>query len=279
MDKIKMKENSFTSVVLCEHKINTPEEAFEYHMHNEFEIFFFLQGEVNYIVENQIYDLQKGDVLLFNNTEFHQPTLRTKCVFDRYVVHFNPNVVQPLSTVKTHLLKPFLLRPQGMHNLIHLNETEQLTFIQMADKIERESQSEKEGEDVLSVLHLAELLIFLSRIETKTTNTGRLSQHVSQALQYIDKNLYEDISLKSISKALAIDYYYLDKIFKKEIGMTLYHFILLKRLNIARSLLLQGKSVHEACAQTGFKDYSNFIRIFKKYTGITPSAFAREKQG
>lgn len=47
----KKKRNSFTATVLCEHKTSTPPGDFRYHMHNEFEIFFFVQGDVSYIVE------------------------------------------------------------------------------------------------------------------------------------------------------------------------------------------------------------------------------------
>ena len=65
---------------------------------------------------------------------------------------------------------------------------------------------------------------------------------------------------------------------KKETGTTVYHYVLLKRLNLARVLLAQGCRVDETCAGAGFNDYSNFIRTFKKHTGMTPAAFARASQ-
>ena len=75
-----------------------------------------------------------------------------------------------------------------------------------------------------------------------------------------------------------MDRFYLEKTFKKETGTTVYHYVLLKRLNLARVLLAQGCRVDEACAGAGFNDYSNFIRTFKKHTGMTPAAFARANQ-
>ena len=51
--------------------------------------------------------------------------------------------------------------------------------------------------------------------------------------------------------------------------------LLLKRLNLARVLLAQGCRVDETCAGAGFNDYSNFIRTFKKHTGMTPAALGK----
>ena len=46
-----------------------------------------------------------------------------------------------------------------------------------------------------------------------------------------------------------------------------------KRLAYSRILLRQGKSVVDACAESGFSDYSNYIRLFKRRFGITPNKY------
>ena len=233
----KKKRNSFTATVLCEHKTSTPPGDFRYHMHNEFEIFFFVQGDVSYIVEQQVYTLLPGDILLFNNTEFHYPTFRSNAEFERIVLHFDPTVAQQFSTPRTPLLHRFLSRPQGEQNLVRL-----------------------------------------ARAPQAQPQAGRLSPYVRQALSYINAALPQPISLAEVGRALSVDRFYLEKTFKKETGTTVYHYVLLKRLNLARVLLAQGCRVDETCAGAGFNDYSNFIRTFKKHTGMTPAAFARASQ-
>lgn len=272
------KRNSFTATVLCEHKTSTPPGDFRYHMHNEFEVFFFLRGDVNYIVEQQVYALAPGDILLFNSTEFHYPTFRTDAEFERVVLHFDPTVAQQFSTPRTPLLHRFLSRPQGEQNLVRLASRERRRFHALALQIERESQSAQAGDDVLACAHLCELLVLLARAPQTQPQAGRLSPYVRQALAYIDATLPQPISLTEIGRTLSVDRFYLDKTFKKETGTTVYHYVLLKRLNLARVLLAQGSRVDEACAGAGFNDYSNFIRTFKKHTGVTPAAFARANQ-
>ena len=109
----KKKRNSFTATVLCEHKTSTPPGDFRYHMHNEFEIFFFVQGDVSYIVEQQVYTLLPGDILLFNNTEFHYPTFRSNAEFERIVLHFDPTVAQQFSSTAHAAAASFPLPPAG----------------------------------------------------------------------------------------------------------------------------------------------------------------------
>ena len=247
-------------------------------MHNEFEVFFFLRGEVNYIVEQRVYALKPGDILVFNSTEFHYPTFRANAEFERVVLHFDPAVAQQVSTPRTPLLRCFLSRPQGEKNLVQLPAKERERALALALQIEKKSQSAREGDDVLAAAHLAELLVLLLRAPQRVSRASRVSGYVQQALGYIGANLPQPISLADVAQALSVDRFYLDKTFKRETGTTVYNYILLKRLNLARVLLTQGCRVGEAAAGAGFNDYSNFIRTFKKYTGVTPAAFARAAQ-
>lgn len=270
------KENPFTATVVCEHKISTPPGNFQYHMHNEFEVCFFLGGDVNFIVERSVYALKPGDILLFNNTEFHHPTFRSRAEYVRMVLHFNPAFAQQFSTGRSRLLQRFLSRPQGEGNLLRLTPEEREPLFCLARKIEEESRSGRVGDDVLATAHLMELLVLLERSPRQgQQQSGALSPHVQRALDYITQRLPQPVSLAETARALCVDRFYLSKAFKRETGTTLYHYVLLKRLNLARVRLAQGSSVTEACVEAGFNDYSNFIRTFKKYTGTTPLGFSR----
>ena len=62
------------------------------------------------------------------------------------------------------------------------------------------------------------------------------------------------------------------KAFAKELGVSVHHYITDKRLLKAHLLLLSGASAGEACAASGFGEYSSFFRLYKKRYGKTPSA-------
>lgn len=59
--------------------------------------------------------------------------------------------------------------------------------------------------------------------------------------------------------------------FKEETGYTIHSYIVSKRLFLARSLLSQGAPVMKAASQSGFRDYTAFVRAYKKQFGAPPS--------
>ena len=261
--------------VLCEHLTGAPQEETRYQIHAEFEIFLFIRGDVHYIVEHSIYPLRPGDILIFNSTELHYPTFLSEAEYERISIHFNPALVQQLSTSRTQLLHRFLARPQGKNNLIRLSIFDLKRFHELAMKLTEETRSRQWGADILAKIHLAELLLLLENGQQEEQTHTALSPYVQQVLDYIDSTLPAPIALADVAAALSIDRFHLNKVFKREMGTTVYNFVLLKRLNLARSYLVRGDSVGDACSKAGFNDYTNFIRTFKKYTGVTPSAYAR----
>lgn len=66
---------------------------------------------------------------------------------------------------------------------------------------------------------------------------------------------------------------YLSNIFKRETGVSLLGYINTVRIEKAKELLCQGMAVAHIAAQTGFRDSSALIRVFKKTTGMTPGAY------
>lgn len=61
--------------------------------------------------------------------------------------------------------------------------------------------------------------------------------------------------------------------FKKQTNMTFTNFVNQYRVAQSKTLLLQDKSVSETCYEVGFESLSYFTKIFRKYTGDTPSSF------
>lgn len=263
------------SGITCEHLTGAPQEDSRYHIHTEFEIFLFIRGDVHYIVEHSIYPLRPGDILVLNSTELHYPSFLSDAEYERISIHFNPALAQQLSTHRTQLLHRFLAHPHGRNNLVRLSLFDLKRFHALALQIEEETHSGRWGDDVLAQVHLAELLVLLENGQQEDVRSTSLSPYVQQVLDYIDSTLPGPISLADVAQALSVDRFHLNKVFKKEMGTTVYNYVLLKRLNLARGHLIQGCSVGEACSRAGFNDYTNFIRTFKKYTGVTPSAYAR----
>ena len=68
--------------------------------------------------------------------------------------------------------------------------------------------------------------------------------------------------------------------FYVDIGIPLHDYLVLRRIHLVNDLIHRGDSITDACFAAGFKNYSNFFRLYKKHTGMTPQEFKNsiEKQ-
>ncbi|MFQ9510704.1 MAG: AraC family transcriptional regulator [Lachnospiraceae bacterium] len=251
----------------------------DFHLHNNYEIYVLLKGDIHYFVEQTCYHLSSGSLLIFNNQEIHKAINLTTMPHERLVIHFDPEYIRNLGTPDTNLLACFQNRPFGQGNYIQLDEEIVNTFISYYEKLDYSLHNKKYGSDLLSLSYLIQLLVLINNLYSnlKTPVDGIISEKLQPLIYYIQQHISDPLTLDEISRALSIDKFYLSHLFKKETGSTIFQYILLKRIVIAKEMLSQGKSVTETCIQSGFNDYTNFIRTFKKITGYSPGKYAKEK--
>jgi AraC-like DNA-binding protein len=53
----------------------------------------------------------------------------------------------------------------------------------------------------------------------------------------------------------------------------MHDYLALRRIHLVNDLIRRGDPITEACFTAGFKNYSNFFRLYKKHTGLTPQEF------
>ncbi|MDS0526302.1 AraC family transcriptional regulator [Clostridium sp. SHJSY1] len=247
-----------------------------FHLHNSFELYLFLQGDVNYFVEKSIYHLTRGTLLMFTNNEIHMAANLSSKTYERIVISFPPEIAKDFSTEHTNLLSCFLNRKKGENNAILLSKKQLNIYLALATKLIENSHYENYGDDVLATTYLIQMLIFINKIykhDEILLEQYPLSEKLQDILKFIDNHLTEDLSLNIISEYFSLNKSYLGRLFKKETGSTIYNLILLKRITLAKQLLSEGKNVSEACFLSGFNDYSNFIRTFKQITGYSPTKY------
>ena len=256
----------------------TPPEV-EFHQHPFYEIFFFLSGNVNYIIEGRNYNLRPGDVLLTSSSDIHRPNIRPGKPYERIVIwlsddffgHLKDFYGEDLTTCFTDsALRDYrLIRPDNQ-NIIHIKK--------LFTKISEAKHSHDLGSYALASAYLTEFLVLISRAYYDAPDSIKHditeNQKINQILLYINENLTEDLSLEHLASHFYISKYYLSRQFKQFTGLTLYQYIMKKRLIVSRNLLRSGSSVMEACFQCGFGDYSNFLKAFKREFWKTPSNYS-----
>lgn len=95
---------------------------------------------------------------------------------------------------------------------------------------------------------------------------------------YIMEHLSEELSLEELARTVEMSPNYLISLFRASMGMTPHRYVVQQRLERARQLLAQpGIALLEVANQCGFKDQSRFTTTFRRYLGVTPGQYRRQR--
>lgn len=146
------------------------------------------------------------------------------------------------------------------------------------NKLIKECMSTSITKDALADLTLQELLIRIIQTQTVKRFEGdapiEINSSLSASIDFIKKNIQENINLKDLSEKACMSTTSFYRYFKRELGMSPIEYILNEKIKHAKKLLKNPKiHVNEVSYATGFEDCNYFIRLFKKYEGVTPKQY------
>lgn len=104
-------------------------------------------------------------------------------------------------------------------------------------------------------------------------NPDRNPKYAKQAVNYINVNYMNDITVEEIAEVVGLNRRYLGRIFKKAVGMTIQEYLVHTRLSHGAEYLKIGESVTDAAMLSGYTDVFNFSKMFKKHFGVSPREY------
>jgi len=104
-----------------------------------------------------------------------------------------------------------------------------------------------------------------------------LTKQIKAAKLYIDTHFSDEINLEKIAGKALVSKFHFIRVFKKYYGRTPHQYLQEVRIEMAKKILLKGKSIDEVCNAIGFKSKTSFISLFRKMTGVTPLAYQNKK--
>ncbi|WP_245902282.1 AraC family transcriptional regulator [Gracilibacillus dipsosauri] len=259
----------------------------KFHSHEDFEIFMFHKGICRYLINNQIYDLQPGDILLMDGLALHRPNVPDNCDYVRSNLHFIPDWIEPvLELMKAkELLDVFRF---DHHYLIRTSNKEVLRDIEAIFekmyKVEYSSRlidSEKEWE--MKFL-LGELLVQINSLYRNTClqakkEPSNKTEHAEKIASYIQEHFTNKVIISEIAVALNLNKSYVSHVFKEMTGYTIMEYVMACRIQQAKYLLEaeETKQVQQIAYESGFENVSHFSRYFKEKLGITPKEYRKKR--
>lgn len=247
------------------------------HVHpNAYEIMLFKSGNVDYFINDTTYHLKPGDLTLVRPNDIHGHFIKDDIPYERLPVHIEESVAMSLCTGKTNLLACF---SSPTPHLFHLDQEQIQQFEHCVDTSIDCINTNGFGCDVLLRANLSLILLLVNSAQRSyNTASDVLPKIIQDAIIYINQNFSNDISVQSISDHLNISRSRLCHVFKECMGTSLWNYVIAKRIQYAQTLLKQGFSITASCYECGFQNYAHFVKVFGKFTGMSPGRYVKTSQ-
>lgn len=247
------------------------------HTHDGIEFYFTLTDLPDVLLNDTVSSVRAGSLIIIPPHYVHQLYNQKLTIYERFVVNLNlqwidsvfrsdPGILSYASAAAEPMILP--LSPAGIERL----------------RTGFENYLSSHEDAVSSIASYAAFLQVLSILDSIITDTQKRSagtrpqisasqKHVNSIISYINEHLTEPLTLDMIAGHFYMNKDYLGRLFKLHTHATIGHYIAIRRIALAETLLSQGMTVTEVQERLGFSSYAYFFRFFRKMTGISPSHY------
>lgn len=249
-----------------------------FHRHDGFEFYLFLNGSVDFFIDDGIYSPVRGDLYIVSPDHAHRGISRGIQPYERFIINIRKDRIKEFTGGEIGLSGFFDGSEPRPYIKIHLSSDVLGDYLSMASKLATAVYLRNPGDDLLVNAYITELLVLSSRLHDgnrEDVSESAVPELVTDVKNYIFEHLTEQIVLEDLSRQFFFNGKYISAMFKKYTGMTIRSYILDQRITLAKRLLREGSNVAEACYHSGFLDYTNFIRSFTRSVGMSPGKYSR----
>lgn len=243
------------------HTTDTPKkDGFHRHMHNGYEILYFLRGDAEYIIEGSVYRLTPRDLLFIRPRTFHYLKPLTDATYERFCIHFPENKIPPA-------LRDFAESSQEIYRIPKGSLVERY-FEMWADS---EKQFSEEEMRIFLYPLISSLLLYLRHLPSESAvKPIRENRTLEGILHYIDEHPERQLTAETLSAEFYMSTSWIVHTFRRSLGISLMQYIGKKRILYAESLIRSGTPPTEVAKLCNYESYSTFYRQYKKILGHAP---------
>ncbi len=252
------------------------------HFHNQYEIFYIIEGERQFFFNNRQYQAKSGDLILIDTNQIHmtQSVSSDDHGYNRVILYIDYQKMQEYDEKYSDLqLIRFFHENYGVY---HLTEEQQRQFLMLYHDLRifltKKERNYKTGVELNVLAWLHKMTNQLSRNETNvpaSPDTARYKTAYAVA-DYLSENCEKNISLDELAEHFFLSKYYLCRIFKEVTDYKITEYVNIHRIRKAARLLEDTSlSISDIATQLGFESLTYFEKTFKTYMVLSPLKYRK----
>lgn len=244
--------------------------ALDLHYHKDcFELTYVVQGNVRFSVDGRMYPLSGGDLFITLPDEVHDTGSAPMSLHQMYWFQINlnhPDGFLFMAEPAVQLLREHLYQLPA--RVIKM-DADQATSI-MSDAF-RYFRSGTE----LGQIQGAQLLglFLLQAVERADLTSFRITPDIGRTMDYILEHIQDELPMEELAQVALLSVSRFKQKFKLEIGTSPRNFINFHKVEAAKRLLLEGRSVTDVAMELNFSSSNYFSSVFRRYTSFSPSQY------
>lgn len=249
------------------------------HAHDYFEFYLHIKGGRQYCVDDTVFELKPFQMIIIPPLHMHGLVCDRDLVdYERCYLYLTPETLKKCGFNMIDLCTLFEDACSNKRFTRELTESEGLTIIQIFKTMNESKNQNKDNcatilEDFSSILKVLTIAQKVCLEKTKTVFQPGTSNTMYKILHYINQHYTENITVSELSKIFNMSESSLSHEFRKYSNKSVYEYFLYKRIIKAKELLLTESTLTQIALDCGFNDYSNFLRVFKKFSGCSPKEY------
>lgn len=249
------------------------------HYHDAYEIYYLLQGERNYFIKDRTYTIAKNNLVFINMNDLHSTvdTKKGKIFYERILITFKKEFLDSILTPLVEKELSNLLKLDS--GVISMNFDENCLIEKLFFKMLKEENSKLPNSRLYTKTLLLQLLITINRCVMNSTKMPRnelKNENIFKIVRYLNSNYANKISLHSLCDKFFMSESYLSRSFKNVTGFNIINYLNIIRIKETQKLLIDSnKNVTEIAYKVGYNSITNFERVFKSITSISPLTYRK----
>ena len=252
------------------------------HFHNQYEIFYLLEGERRFFFDNRSYLVKSGSLILVDENSIHMTTANSEQEIghDRIILYVERDKMKEFDRLFPNLnLVKFFHQHYGV---FPLNEKQQKDFIDLYIRLQDEFDSRKRNYRAMIETDIIQYFIRFMRenhtpaMEDTDVNAPAKYRNIYAVADYISVHFDEAITLDQLADRFFISKYYLSRTFKEITGYGISEYMNIHRIRAAKRLLEEtDMSVLQIAHKLGYESITYFEKVFKTYMTMSPLKYRK----